>query len=108
AICRHRTARYRAAMRLRLHRGRQSDQLRRPAPQARSRREDGGNHLGRRGQIVHAEAGETAGRNARPFHFKVTAPQKALKVSVVSERTIPGTLATLSLMNLPISTPSSM
>ena len=33
--------------------------------------------------------------------------QNALKVSVVSERTMPGTLAMFSLMNLPISTSSS-
>lgn len=34
--------------------------------------------------------------------------QNALKVSVVSERVMPGTFDTLSLMNLPISTPSSI
>src|SRR5690606_1742777 len=33
-------------------------------------------------------------------------PQNALNVNVVSERTMPGTSATLSLMNLPMSVPS--
>lgn len=37
----------------------------------------------------------------------IRADQKALKVSVVSEREMPGTLAILSLMNLPMSWPSS-
>ena len=52
----------------------------------------------------HAAGRGTAGRAWR----KGDPPdQNALKVSVVSERTMPGTLAMFSLMNLPISTSSS-
>ena len=46
--------------------------------------------------------------DSRPRTAPVTRVQKALKVSVVSDRTMPGTLATCSLMNLPMSSSVSM
>ena len=62
-----------------------------------------------------AAPAETAGRrkSSRRSRRKagqgsIDPGQKALKVSVVSERTMPGTLATCSLMNLPMSSSVSM
>ena len=63
---------------------------------------------------VLAAPAETAGRGRQAGYGIGQArqspvnSQKALNVSVVSERTMPGTLATCSLMNLPMSSSVSM
>ncbi len=76
--CRHRPARHRPAMRLRLHRGGQCDHRGRPEAQARAGGADGRGHLGRRRPLTGRFPGSFSGF---PFHGPLSAAGLAFLVA---------------------------